>query len=113
MQVPKDFRSGWLLLLMRDGSSYGYELRRELASRDIEIDRAVMYRGLREMESVGLIVSSWTESESGPRRRVYRITQRGRDELERIVAELRITRNAHEAFLRAYAEARGKRKARP
>ncbi|MEY2513053.1 MAG: PadR family transcriptional regulator, regulatory protein PadR [bacterium] len=102
MHVPKDFRTGWLLLLLRDGSGYGYDLRRELHARELEIDRAVMYRGLRDMEQSGLISSRWADSVAGPRRRVYSITESGRGELERIVAELRATRRAHEAFLAAY-----------
>ena len=102
MHVPKNFRTGWLLLLLRDGPGYGYDLRRELHARDLEIDRAVMYRGLRDMEQAGLIVSSWADSVAGPRRRVYSITGRGRTELERIVSDLRATRAAHEEFLNAY-----------
>ena len=106
MHVPKNFRTGWLLLLLRDGPGYGYDLRRELHGRDLEIDRAVMYRGLRDMEQAGLIISRWADSVAGPRRRVYSITGRGRAELERIVADLRATRRAHEAFLDAYVRSR-------
>jgi PadR family transcriptional regulator, regulatory protein PadR len=103
VHVPKNFRTGWLLLLLRDGPGYGYDLRRALHGRDLEIDRAVMYRSLRDMEQAGLIVSRWADSVAGPRRRVYSITGRGRAELERIVADLRATRLAHEEFLDAYA----------
>jgi DNA-binding PadR family transcriptional regulator len=102
VHVPKDFRTGWLLLLLRDGPGYGYDLRREMHTRDLDIDRAVMYRGLREMEQAGLIVSRWADSAAGPRRRVYSITGRGRSELARIVADLRDTRRAHESFLDAF-----------
>ena len=48
--MQKDFRTAWLLLLLRDGSSYGYELRRELTAREMHVDPAVMYRTLRDME---------------------------------------------------------------
>ena len=102
MRVPKDFRTGWLLLLLREDPGYGYDLRRELRARELEIDRAVMYRSLRDMEKAGLIASRWADSEAGPRRRVYSLTEAGRQELERIVADVRRTRTAHEAFLLAY-----------
>ena len=87
--MRKDFRTGWLLLLIRSGPGYGYELRHELRERDLELDRAVMYRSLREMEQLGWITSRWAQSTAGPRRRVYDITDAGRGELDRIVGEIR------------------------
>ena len=105
VQMSKDFRTGWLLLLLRDGPGYGYDLRRELHARELEFDRAVIYRGLRQMESSGLIASHWTTSESGPRRRVYRLTDAGNAELARIAAEIRTARAEHDAFLRVYEHA--------
>lgn len=93
---------GWLLLLLRDGPSYGYELRRQLHVRTFELDRAVMYRSLREMERDDLIASRWTNSETGPKRRVYSITEAGSAELDRIAGEIRAAREGHEAFLTTY-----------
>ena len=68
--MSKDFRIGWLLILLRNGPGYGYDLRRALHARQLDFDRAVIYRGLRDMERAGLIASTWTDSEAGPRRRV-------------------------------------------
>ena len=102
VQTSKDFRTGWLLMLLRDGPGYGYDLRRELHARALDFDRAVIYRGLREMERDGLISSRWTDSEAGPRRRVYRLTDGGHAELARIAGEVGAARDGHEAFLKAY-----------
>lgn len=104
--MSKDFRTGWLLLLLRDGPGYGYDLRRELHARSLDFDRAVIYRGLREMERDGLIASHWTSSEAGPRRRVYRLTQGGHEELRRIAGEIEEARDGHDLFLRAYRQKR-------
>lgn len=100
--MQKDFRTAWLLLLLRDGSSYGYELRRELELRAMELDPAVMYRSLRDMERTGLIASRWVASTSGPKRRVYHMTHAGHGELMRIAAAIRGTRDAQSAFLVAF-----------
>jgi DNA-binding PadR family transcriptional regulator len=100
--MRKVFRTGWLLLLIRCGPGYGYELRHELRGRDLELDRAVMYRSLREMEQMGWISSRWARSTAGPRRRVYDLTDAGRAELDRIAGEIQLARDAHEAFLQAY-----------
>jgi PadR family transcriptional regulator, regulatory protein PadR len=99
--MQKDFRTAWLLLLLKDGSGYGYELRRELAVQAIQLDPAVMYRSLRDMEGAGLISSHWMRSEAGPMRRVYDITDDGRHELVRIAATIRSARDAQSAFLTA------------
>jgi PadR family transcriptional regulator, regulatory protein PadR len=110
--MQKDFRTAWLLLLLRDGSSYGYELRRELDLRATDLDPAVMYRTLRDMEQNGFITSHWMRSDAGPRRRVYDITDAGRDELARIAAMIRGMRDSHSEFL-ATLERRGTAAVRP
>ncbi len=112
MTTHKDLRIGWLLLLLRSSTrGYGYELRRELGLRGLSLDAAVLYRSLRDMESGGLIASSWMHSEEGPRRRVYTITAAGREELGRLAALIRDSREAQDAFLEVYRERRGKRSA--
>jgi len=103
--MRKDFRTAWLLLLLRDRSGYGYELRRELGARALELNAAVMYRSLRGMEQSGLISSRWVSSEAGPARRMYDITAHGRAELERIAATIGTDRDAHNTFIGAYDEA--------
>lgn len=97
--MHKHLRTAWLLLMLRDGESYGYELRRELAARAGDLDPAVMYRSLRDMERTGMITSRWMSSHSGPRRRVYDITTRGRRELQQIAAAITAARDAQDAFL--------------
>jgi len=101
--MQKDLRTAWLLLLLRDGSSYGYELRRELAVRALDVDPAVMYRSLRDMEHAGLIASRWMRSDAGgPSRRVYDLTAPGLQELAGTAASIVAARDAHTAFLSAF-----------
>ena len=109
MPIRKEFRTGWLLLLLRDEPGYGYELRRALERRTIELDRAVLYRSLRTMEHAGLIASGWSRSTAGPRRRVYEITDAGRQELDRIARAIEVASRAHAAFLDAYDPVPAKR----
>ena len=105
MATGKDFRTGWLLFLLRSGTSgYGYELRRALEERGLALDPAVLYRSLRDMENNGLIASRWVRSGEGPRRRVYKITKAGEAELDRIATALRDARDSHDVFLEAYRE---------
>lgn len=102
--MQRDLRTAWLPLLLRDGSNYGYELRRALGARAMSLDPAVMYRTLRDMENAALISSRCVRSDSGPRRRVYDITAGGA-ELERVAAAITAARDAQTTFLVALDDA--------
>ena len=74
-----------LLLLKKKGCSYGYDLSRDLqeyALTDAEIDRGALYRTLRQLETNGNVVSEWNVEESGPARRVYKLTAKGERHLD-------------------------------
>jgi PadR family transcriptional regulator PadR len=69
-----------LLLLKKKGASYGYDLAGEIeqyALTDAEIERGALYRTLRQLELNGNVVSEWEVAETGPARRVYRLTPQG------------------------------------
>lgn len=94
--------AAWLLLLLRDGESYGRALFGALADRGIAVDAGLAYRTLRALESDGAITSQWTPSHHGPRRRSYRLTRKGRRRLAQLAADITATCHLHEAFVRAY-----------
>ena len=74
-----------LLLLKKKGTSYGYDLGNDLhehALTDAEIERAALYRTLRQLEKNGNVQSEWDTEQSGPARRVYRLTAQGEQHLD-------------------------------
>ncbi len=74
-----------LLLLKKKGRSYGYDLSSDLqdfALTDAEIERAALYRTLRQLEGNGNVRSEWETDKAGPARRVYRLTAKGERHLE-------------------------------
>lgn len=74
-----------LLLLKKKGQSYGYDLSadlREHALTDAEIERAALYRTLRQLEVNGKVKSEWETDTAGPARRIYRLTPEGERHLE-------------------------------
>jgi PadR family transcriptional regulator, regulatory protein PadR len=74
-----------LLLLKQKGRSYGYDLSTELqehALTDAEIERASLYRTLRQLETNGNVKSEWETDKAGPARRVYKLTAKGERHLE-------------------------------
>jgi poly-beta-hydroxybutyrate-responsive repressor len=67
-----------LLLMLREWSSYGYELMEKMAAFGLgTMNAGTFYRTLRQMEKDGMVCSSWDTSEAGPARRVYSITEAG------------------------------------
>jgi DNA-binding PadR family transcriptional regulator len=74
-----------LLLLLKKGRSYGYDLSSDLeehALTDAEIERAALYRTLRQLEANGNVTSEWDTDRGGPARRVYKLTAQGRRHLD-------------------------------
>jgi PadR family transcriptional regulator, regulatory protein PadR len=74
-----------LLLLKQKGRSYGYDLSSDLqdhALTDAEIERASLYRTLRQLEANGNVKSEWETDRSGPARRVYTLTEKGERHLD-------------------------------
>jgi DNA-binding PadR family transcriptional regulator len=73
-----------LLLLLAEGESHGYELFDQLESFGFDLERldsSIVYRDLRDMEEMGLIDSYWGKESNGPKRRVYKILEEGRNSL--------------------------------
>jgi PadR family transcriptional regulator PadR len=66
---------------------YGYEIHQELAEKNINVGIGRLYAILGEMKSDGLLKDRWEKSNSGPRRRIYRIASKGKVERERILME--------------------------
>jgi DNA-binding PadR family transcriptional regulator len=78
-----------LLAVLDDGPRHGYSLREELRRRStgaFHLLPGTLYPLLRRLESGGLVTSRW---QAGPRRqrRVYRLTDAGRRDLDHRLRE--------------------------
>ena len=102
---PKNFARPCLLLLLAESSAHGYELIDRLRPFGFEInDPASVYKSLRQMESEGLVTSTWELSSRGPARRVYALTSDGRDLLDAWVMTLERNRAILDRFLERCAQ---------
>ncbi len=67
-----------LLLMLRQWSSYGYELMERMSTFGLStMNPGTFYRTLRQMEKDGMVSSTWDTSEAGPAKRRYSITEAG------------------------------------
>lgn len=75
-----------LLALLEGGDSYGYEINksiRDSSGGEFALKEATLYCAFKRLEEVGDIESYWGSEPSGARRHYYRLTERGRQTLER------------------------------
>jgi PadR family transcriptional regulator, regulatory protein PadR len=95
----------FILLILAQGRSYGYEIRQRL-QEDFGYQRVAdpgaLYRLLREMEAAGFIESTWNIAETGPARRYYQLTGAGRDELRASAEKLERQANRIQRFFEVF-----------
>jgi PadR family transcriptional regulator, regulatory protein PadR len=69
-----------LLSILANGPAHGYaviETLRQRSSGTFDLPEGTIYPALHRLEKQGLLSSDWTE-ESGRRKRIYRLTPKGR-----------------------------------
>ena len=92
-----------LLLMLREWSSYGYELMERVATFGLAaMNPGTFYRTLRQMEKDGMVQSSWDTSETGPARRMYSITEAGETYLKYWADSLNQYQRLMDTFFRLY-----------
>jgi DNA-binding PadR family transcriptional regulator len=89
MEINKDLTAAsstpMVLAILAEGDSYGYAIIqrvRELSGGRLEWTDGMLYPVLHRLERLGLIKARWEVAESGRRRKYYRITSRGRHQLD-------------------------------
>ena len=95
-----------MLLLLQREPMHGYGLMEGLQSvgfKEYPVDFSAVYRTLRRLEQSEMVSSDWDlEVSAGPPRRVYTITEAGRQHLATWVEELEATDKVLHTFLEAY-----------
>ena len=92
-----------LLLMLRQWSSYGYELMEKMGTFGFTMmNPGTFYRTLRQMEKDGMVSSSWDTSETGPARRVYSITATGESYLNYWADSLNQYQRMMDTFFQLY-----------
>jgi len=89
MEINKDLIAAsstpMVLAILAEGDSYGYAIIqrvRELSGGHLEWTDGMLYPVLHRLERLGYIHARWEVAESGRRRKYYRITSQGRDQLD-------------------------------
>ena len=90
MEIGKDLVAAaatpLVLAILSEGESYGYAIIKrvdELSGGEMQWTDGMLYPVLHRLERNGLVKAEWGRSESGRRRKYYRITDQGSEELAR------------------------------
>jgi len=88
MELSKDLVAAsatpLVLAILTEGESYGYAIIRrvgELSGGHLQWTDGMLYPVLHRLERQGHVAAKWAESETGRKRRYYRITREGRAQL--------------------------------
>jgi PadR family transcriptional regulator, regulatory protein PadR len=85
MNFDREFLSGTvtvlILSLLSEREMYGYEILQEAerrSAREFQLKEGTLYPALHNLEQSGLLKAVWRAGESGPRRKYYSLTAKGR-----------------------------------
>ena len=92
--IERELKRGSLELivlhLLSPGEAYGYEIVSKLTEQTngaLEVTDGTLYPVLYRLERAGYVAVRWETPERGVPRKYYRLTDEGRDELERLREE--------------------------
>lgn len=90
MKIDKDFVAAsatpLVLAILNEGESYGYAIIkrvRELSGGELQWTDGMLYPLLHRLERNEYVKAKWGKSETGRRRKYYRLTNRGLKQLAR------------------------------
>jgi transcriptional regulator len=81
-----------ILRVLAEGPMHGFGISRTLREHSdgvVELDDAALYQALHRLENRKLLEGEWGTSENNRRAKFYRLTSRGREQLEKEVSEWR------------------------
>ena len=103
MKKARDLNKGdaptLIMAVLNRGASHGYAIARAIeqqSGQTLQIGEGALYPMLRALEEDGYVAAAWDTSNGGPARKVYSLTDSGRCELTRRVADWNRFRRAIE-----------------
>lgn len=89
-----------VLALIAEGESYAFDIVRELGERGLVTSEGTLYPMLSRLRKDGLVSTYWMESEAGPPRRYYKLSEQGGATLRAFTVDWQNFSGAVNALLR-------------
>ena len=85
-QMRKGTLEFCILLIVGKGEAYSSEILATLKEHDLIVVEGTLYPLLSRMKNAGLVSYEWRESKSGPPRKYYALTKKGRTALDDLIS---------------------------
>ena len=90
----------WLLSIIDEEASYGYEMVRKLRDRGLDLaSEGSIYPLLSRLQKQGIIEGYLVQSSEGPARKYYRMSHEGKEVLDQWLSDWSKFRNSVDAVL--------------
>lgn len=89
-ELIKGSTKNLILAVLADGELYGYQIVKSIREKSgdaLEYGEGSIYPALHSLEKSGLLKAKWVAQESGPDRKYYTLTKKGKKVLKDRVAE--------------------------
>ncbi len=83
-QMRKGSLEFCILLIISRGEVYASDILKDLKKADLIVVEGTLYPLLSRLKSLELLNYTWKESESGPPRKYYTLTEKGKKTLEQL-----------------------------
>jgi PadR family transcriptional regulator PadR len=83
-QMRKGILEFCILLVISNGKMYANSILKELKKADLLVVEGTLYPMLSRLKNSGMLEYSWEESRSGPPRKYYELTGKGKESLSQL-----------------------------
>lgn len=83
-QMRKGLLEFCILIAINDERAYSSDILKKLKDADLLVVEGTLYPLLSRLKTQGLVEYDWEESKSGPPRKYYELTKRGRETLSQL-----------------------------
>lgn len=83
-QMRKGILEYCILLVISQGKAYASDILKILKKSDLIVVEGTLYPLLSRLKNAGMLDYNWQESKSGPPRKYYSLTSKGRASLKRL-----------------------------
>lgn len=101
-QMRKGILEYCFLLVISRGDVYANEILKELKSADLIVVEGTIYPLLTRMKKAGLLEYTWEESPSGPPRKYYSLTDKGKGTLEQLTATWQVLNRSINSLIKKF-----------
>lgn len=83
-QMRKGILEFCILLVISKGKIYASDILKQLEKADLIVVEGTLYPLLSRLKNTELLEYTWAESKSGPPRKYYRLTKKGKDTVKQL-----------------------------